>query len=206
MQTHVGRANRGIDASGVSMSNRFALRDLTQADHAELDSAASRLDLGRDDDYKTFLSWHARLVPGIEMQLEDAGVADIVPEWGKRVRRHALAADISALSLDPAPADIGQLPREPAAVWGMSYVLEGSRLGNQMLMRMVSPHLRAKATRYLAHGRDERLWPSFASAIDAIAFSPVERELAGAAARRVFGLFSKTLPAQTTTGRYATSG
>ena len=57
-----------------------------------------------------------------------------------------------------------------AGLWGMMYVLEGSRLGGAILAQRVEagPDARCRAaTTYLRHGQGQRLWPSFVAAFDA---------------------------------------
>jgi len=61
---------------------------------------------------------------------------------GRRLDQSAhLARDLRALGADTMPAPrslcqaVGALTPDPAAVWGVLYVLEGARLGSQVLLR-----------------------------------------------------------------------
>lgn len=177
------------------MSNRFALRDHTQADHARLDAGAGRLDLSQKADYSRFLTWQAALVPALEAHLRASGIEAILPDWGQRTRSEALFADLDALgAARPAPVSVEGFSSEPAALWGIAYVLEGSRVGGTMLERSVADALRGRATAFLTHGHKDRLWPKFTAALDAAPFSEGELDTAVRAARQVFGLFLASVP------------
>lgn len=177
------------------MSHRFALRDHTQADHARLDARAGALDLSRDDDYKRFMGWQARLVPALEAHLDASGMEEVLPDWPRRRRSEALMADLDALGITPPQAVSVRLPDGRAALWGIAYVLEGSRVGGAMLERSVSDNWRGRATRFLTHGHKDRLWPRFTAALDAAQFEENELAEAIASARDVFALFEAEAPA-----------
>ncbi|WP_210528605.1 biliverdin-producing heme oxygenase [Rubellimicrobium arenae] len=151
---------------------RTHLRSATRLAHERVDAAFGQYDLSRRSDYATFLSHHAAILTPLELSLEAAGVARLLPDWPERSRRHALRQDLEVLGLLPPSIGQGATPQGPAALLGMVYVLEGSRLGAAVLLRRVreatDPDVRA-ATLYLGHGAAQGLWTSF---IDRLEQSP----------------------------------
>lgn len=196
------------------MSNRLALRAQTASHHAYLDSLSEQFDLSDPYDYAAFLSWHAALVPALERHLEHNGILAILPDWAARRRRHALVADLGALGMTPAPLHQGlgavlartgveSVGHCQASLWGIAYVLEGSRLGGSVLKRSLSPHNRAVAAQYLSHGSEKRLWPRFVDALDRTAFSSRQFDTAARSASAVFMLFSAANPFESAPARTA---
>lgn len=145
---------------------RFTLRAATDAAHRRLDAGFAAHDLTRRDDYGTFLSAMHGPFLQIEAWLDGADPADLPPDWPARRRSDALNADLRALAI--AAPDAVLAPLAPtlagAEAPGLLYVLEGSRLGGQVLLRQVlaspDPVVRENA-RFLRHGTGTRLWPSF---------------------------------------------
>ena len=102
----------------------------------------------------------------------------------------------------PRSASPARRPRLLPARWrgflfGVLYVLEGSRLGARLLTRQIlasgDPHLR-RATRYLRHGEGKPFWQTFLARLEssiAVRRSP-ERAVAGAVA--AFACFAGRLP------------
>lgn len=175
------------------MPVRGRLRAATLQAHARVDLRFSQYDLGRIEQYRPFLQAHDAVLPGCERVLRASGAERLIADWPCRVRADALAADLGTVggtSVDgPALALLG-----PAAVFGMVYVLEGSRLGGSVLARRVlagaDPRCR-DATRYLRHGEGLRLWPSFLAALEASAEVRDDPEAAVASAVATFGLFER---------------
>ncbi|WP_338609063.1 biliverdin-producing heme oxygenase [Pelagibacterium nitratireducens] len=172
---------------------RFVLRDATGAAHQRLDEAAGRFDLGSRDDYRRFLVWHGAIVPGLETHMAANGIERIVADWAERKRTAALLSDLGALGVSwPGQADL-QLQSGRGALFGMAYVLEGSRLGSAMLVRRVDPALRGAATGYLDHGAGLKLWPRFLDILNTAGLSGAEQQAAIDAANQVFMLFEREL-------------
>lgn len=117
--------------TGVGMSFVQVLRRATAPDHDRVDACYSRFDLGRREDYGRFLTAHARALPAVETAL--AQQPDL-PHW--RRRTPLLLADLAALRIDPPAPLVCVL--DAASAWGALYVMEGSRLGGQVLARSVS--------------------------------------------------------------------
>ena len=148
---------------------RSLLREATASAHGRIDDAFTRLNLGQRSDYCRFLAAHASVILPLEALAGQAGAGQILEDWPSRRRSGALQDDLAALGLQPPPP----LPLEPncigsyggpAWVLGVLYVLEGSRLGAQVLRHRVLAGLDAEcraATAYLSHGMGQALWPSF---------------------------------------------
>lgn len=147
------------------MGPRDLLRSATAELHGRLDARFRALDLTVKADYLRFLAAQAAAVVPIEHALELAGVAKLVPDWDRRSRRAAILADLAILGQAMIPTETpAPAVTSPAGIFGTLYVLEGSRLGGEVLLRRMlataGPELCA-ATRFLSHGRGERLWGSF---------------------------------------------
>jgi heme oxygenase len=167
------------------ISARAALRAALRPDHDRVDAAFGRFDLARRNSYAAFLRAHARALFTVERAI---GTAPVWPSW--RPRADLLRADIAKLGETPPGAIDHPLPDSTAAAWGMTYVLEGSRLGGQVLRQRASPEL-PFAYLAAAHLPDE--WRDFTASLDErFAGSDVEDySEAEGAARQVFALFER---------------
>jgi len=114
-------------------------------------------------------------------------------------RLAALDRDLQSCGLYPLPTVISdfQPPVTPGARWGLAYVIEGSRLGGQVLARKVRAALGdAGVTVYYLEGTGSKTgeeWKAFCKALTAF-FDENPGELASAKeyAKSVFGLFIRT--------------
>ncbi|KQV10771.1 heme oxygenase [Rhizobium sp. Root1203] len=165
------------------MPLRSALRAHTSDCHAAVDDIFGRFDLADPIAYRAFLSAHARIIPAMEIRLEEAGIGSLLQDWPARRRRHLLFADLADLGARTPPP----LPAPPfegrAALWGAAYVLEGSKLGGAMLAKRVPASL---PSRYLTPPGPKGGARSFMEALDS---ADTEEPRAIEAARIVFGLF-----------------
>ncbi len=171
-------------------SLRWLLRTRLAARHTCLDRAiaaccgADALDLGR------LLGIHHEVLAALIPALERAGADRLFPGWEGRSRLRALAADLAELGLCPCHAANGGLvfPSEPE-VWGALYALEGSRLGNRVLLRRMAEHQR-RATRFLAYRLpDDAVWRRFVTRLDALDYRGEACEAVVRGAERVFGAY-----------------
>ena len=175
-------------------SPRAYLRAATRAAHDRLEAAFGTHDLASRVGYAAFLRQHATALLPLEAALERADAATLVADWPSRTRSAALLDDLAALG-EPLPEALAAPAiAGPAAVFGVLYVLEGSRLGARLLVRRAEasavPVVRA-ATAYLRHGEGAGLWPSFLALLDRSAYvrAAPEQTLAGALA--AFELFEQ---------------
>ena len=167
---------------------RARLRTATAPFHERVDAAFAGFGFDQPDGYRRFLRAHSRVVGSMEVALEQAGITLLLEDWPARVRRHALLADLDALG-SPAPVSLSPPALlDNASCWGAAYVLEGSRLGGQVLARRLHQNNPAAPTRYLEHGDVARLWPSFLVRLEAAASLSWPTMLA--AAEATFELFT----------------
>jgi heme oxygenase (biliverdin-IX-beta and delta-forming) len=168
------------------MSIRFALKSATDPLHEELDAALSRLNLGDRADYARFLKFNARTVPVIEAELAAGGIGEMVEGWNDARRSTAIERDLAELGEampEPAPAP----PIEgPAALLGTAYVLEGSRLGGQVLQRRIGEGLPAH---FLNHPSGVGPWKGLIAVLESHLYSDALIGEAKDAARRCFAWF-----------------
>lgn len=143
------------------MSGAGALRAATAAAHDRVDARFGDYNLGDRDDYARFLIDHARAVAGAEAYLDRAS-----PTLAWQPRLPMLRADLAALGLAMPPPTPLDLPTDAATADGVVYVLEGSRLGGQMLMRGVGAGLPAA---YLGAVHAPGAWRALRRAMDAAA-------------------------------------
>lgn len=168
------------------MSIRFALKYATGPLHEELDTALSRLNLGDRADYARFLRFQARTVPAIEAELAASGLGAMVEGWCDARRAPALERDLAELGeAVPEPAPAPSMTSR-AAVLGTAYVLEGSRLGGQVLQRRVSEGLPAH---FLSHPSGIGPWRQLIAVLDSHLYSDELIGEAKDAARRCFAWF-----------------
>lgn len=177
----------------TAVTARFLLRQETADLHAELDAHLSRVDFDDRRSYGVFLRSQAGPLLALEQAIATSSIPRDISDWESRRRSAAMRADLAALALTPPP--VGPVPsgfQDGDRLFGALYVLEGSRLGAVYLSRHArasrDPAVRA-AVRYLTHGEDKSLWPSFLRHL-------ARREQAGLdlaklveGAREAFGMF-----------------
>jgi heme oxygenase len=134
------------------------LRDATGAAHEQVDAAFGAHDLSSPAAYRAFLLAHARALPAAERAMAALPFAATLP-----TRTPLLAADLTELDATiPAP-----LPFAPgddsASLWGVLYVVEGSRLGGALLARQVPD---GAPGRYLGAVHAPGQWRAIRAALD----------------------------------------
>ncbi|HEY8947417.1 MAG TPA: biliverdin-producing heme oxygenase [Rhizomicrobium sp.] len=148
----------------ASPSVRGRLKIATTAAHARLDTLAERFDLSTRTAYAEFLSAHAAVLIPLEQMLAENGVVDLLADWPERSRSSALMRDLDILRADLRAALVPSFATE-AEMFGVLYVLEGSRLGARVILRAIDENTMNGATHYLRHG-GVKLWPSFLDAME----------------------------------------
>lgn len=162
------------------------LREATGAAHARVDALFGRFDLGRREDYAALLAAHAEALLPLEALLDRGGAAAVSGDWADRRRGDAIRADLAALGID-APADAAaEAVPETAAMAGMLYVLEGSRLGGKFLARTLPPDF---PRQYLSGNQSSHMWPELLAKLDALLYEPGTLDVAVDAANQTFGRF-----------------
>ena len=157
--------------TGISTNRRNSLRGATDHLHRDLDRLVAAFNLADVTQYRRFLQANAAALIAIEQLLENAGVAQLVPDWPERSRRAEIVADLRSLASDVQPLALRRAAPTPPEVFGILYVLEGSRLGARVLLEQViasSDENVRNASSYLRHGQPAvegnqslGLWRSF---------------------------------------------
>lgn len=160
-------------------SLRLRLRQFGAELHQQVDEAFSALTPQTADGYRRFLRAHAAALFSLEQTLEHHAIERLLADWPARRRSPALLADLQALGCAgampvPMPA-LWQVTK--GWCWGAVYVLEGSRLGAQVLVRRVQTEQPEAPVNYLAHGDSAALWPAFLRQLEASAQQCDEQEL-----------------------------
>lgn len=170
-------------------SLRDQLRASTSESHAALDATVAGWRIETPGGYGAFLGASYTALAPLELALEDTGVAEQLPDWPRRARRSALAADLAELGLDAPGFEPADVP-SPDFGAGLLYVLEGSRLGAKFLARQVRAAGAGLPLAYLTHGEGQDLWRSFLTWLDAIPKVGFRTDAAEAGARYGFQCFS----------------
>jgi heme oxygenase (biliverdin-IX-beta and delta-forming) len=152
----------------LATNRRNSLRGATDHLHRDLDRISAGFNLGDIAHYRRFLQANAATLIAIEGLLENAGVEQLVTDWPDRTRREAILSDLRSLDSQAQPLALRRTAPTPAEVFGILYVLEGSRLGAQLLLDQVmasnDENVR-NASSYLRHGQPHEgssgLWRSF---------------------------------------------
>lgn len=159
-----------------------ALRDATEALHAQLDS---QLPLAQPADAMRSLQHyhdHLRVLHG--------WLLDLAPHlqrvaWGDGLLQ-PLCADLADAGLVGEPAGLAAppVPRDPAHAWGVAYVVEGSQLGGRVLLRRLRQAGVSAPLRYLqGRGADTGArWNAFLQALRVALASPGQQAAACAGA------------------------
>jgi heme oxygenase len=180
-------------AASARPTVRQVLRTATADLHAVVDARFST-DFGVDSQaYGRFLTALGSVVLPLEAAFEAAGVERLLPDWPQRRRAPSLRLDLETLGVPvPVPLPLAP-PRSDARLFGMLYVLEGSRLGGKLLLRRVvaTPDAKVRsATRYLGHGDGRDLWRPFLERLESSAAVACAPAATIAGAREAFGLFA----------------
>jgi heme oxygenase (biliverdin-IX-beta and delta-forming) len=178
------------EASGL----REKLKQSTAAAHRRLDATFSDFDLSGVAGYRRFLEASAAALLPLETALEAAGVNAILPDWPERVRSAAIIADLKRLGGVARPLCAVE-PLTRNAVLGVTYVLEGSRLGAKYLMRSIAEGGNSQvmaATSYLAHGAGQPLWRSFLARLESEPVTPAGEAEVVRGAYHAFAMFSES--------------
>ncbi|MDP9102770.1 MAG: biliverdin-producing heme oxygenase, partial [Pseudomonadota bacterium] len=179
----------------TSTAARFALRAATTAHHNKVDLAFAVFDLGDRASYGRFLTVHARVLPLLEQSVGNGAA------WtGWRPRAGELISDLDSLGL-AAPPPLGpDIQSSVPAQWGVQYVLEGARLGGQVLAKRIA---NGAPSRYLCAPFDPAVWRNFLTELNAAgdAGEAGWLETASAAARAAFDLFERAVLVELETAR-----
>ena len=155
------RSQQGLYSGSV----RQLLRRETAAYHAKVDARFTAVLQGGKAGYCEFLRLTWAAIYPLEQALVEAKVERILPDWNQRSRIAALRADLADLGVDSKPRGKRPSIGGEAYLFGVLYVLEGSRLGARVLstdLTLATP----SALRYLRHGGGLPLWHTFVKRLE----------------------------------------
>lgn len=159
----IADSNSPAETSAALVNRRNSLRGATDHLHRDLDRLVEGFKLSDVAHYRRFLQASAATLIAIEQLLETAGVAELLPDWPSRTRRAAILADLHSLGSQVQPLALRRTSPTPAEMFGIAYVLEGSRLGAKVLLERVLASDDQKvrdASAYLQAGAADS-WRSF---------------------------------------------
>jgi heme oxygenase (biliverdin-IX-beta and delta-forming) len=130
---------------------RNRLRETTREDHARIDSRLATLDLACAADYTRFLAIHAAALSQLGGRTAPGDRADT------DALLSCLGRDLEYYGLTAPRAVVAASDESRAHQLGISYVIRGSRLGAQILVRRVAP---AAPSEYLGYPLSTT-WTSF---------------------------------------------
>ncbi|RBP16457.1 heme oxygenase [Roseiarcus fermentans] len=163
------------------------LKQSTSAAHQKVDAAFSRFALDDARSYRSFLIAQATALFPIEAWLGERAGA-VLADWPERARAAALEADLARLEASAPAGAAFAASDDPAAIAGVLYVLEGSRIGGAILAKRVPDRL-PKA--YLASGCDAQSWRQVVSRLDDVIRDQGTRTASAEAALAVFARFEQ---------------
>ncbi len=137
---------------------RATLKAETAREHEQTEALFAPYDLSDNAGYRRFLRAHARVLAPIEQAV---GAASLWNGWSPRLP--LLRSDLDALGETPPALTTLALDATEAALWGMLYVVEGSRLGGAVLAARVGGDM---PRRYLAEKPAHGHWRAFLAALE----------------------------------------
>lgn len=189
--------DRRIAIASSDMTNREYLRHRTISSHEHLDALISARISADLKGYADLLMIHAAIVPHLEMQLRDCPILADLPDRARRWRAERLRRDVKALGLRFPEQSILTFDGNGLAPIGLSYVLEGSRLGSALMARKYTGRLgKDLPMAFLRHGERPPLWSSFVTWLDGRRWSATQLEEIVAAAQSLFEAYEREVCAR----------
>nr|WP_319515193.1 biliverdin-producing heme oxygenase [uncultured Cohaesibacter sp.] len=143
--------------------------------HETLDANVSKNDVTSEFGYKRFLKMHASILPTLEPWLMEQPAFHTLPEAASRLRASCVQADLALMEpsgSNDSFVDLGSgdffFLKNNASVVGVSYVLEGSRLGGVYLSKKIKKLRPDLPTSFLEHGQGKTYWKTFKSWVEAL--------------------------------------
>jgi heme oxygenase (biliverdin-IX-beta and delta-forming) len=173
------------------------LRARTATLHARLDRMVNLSCVGDTLRLGRFLTIHYEALTLLVPALERAGARLVYPGWDGRSRLEALEEDLRVLRTRPCRSLTHQplFTRRPE-IWGALYALEGSRLGNRIVLRRVmecGTEDEQRATQFLADGSEDcTAWARFVAKLDSLQYRGGACESTVLGAERVFDTYLKS--------------
>lgn len=163
------------------------LKATTSRAHAKVDAAFSHFALNDTESYRSFLTAHAIALLPIEAWLGDQA-ADVLAEWATPFRADALMSDLLRMGATAPTGAAFDASSDPASLAGIVYVLEGSRIGGNILAKRVGSGLPCA---YLASACDAPGWRRLQARLDQFLLDAPTRAAAATSALSVFDRFEQ---------------
>lgn len=112
---------------------RWALREQTTTLHDAVDDAVGSFSTLCE--YGRYLRHMTAFRLPVERSLRDAAWPDAFADWRPTVIAGSIEQDLADLGLDMPPLEALEGPRDTDELMGVSYVLQGSSLGAQVLLK-----------------------------------------------------------------------
>src|ERR1700752_1096487 len=122
---------------GAGRSLRYRLRDATAEAHERVNTLFGARELTFRPDYRWFLEANAAALLPLEEALAEAGVKRLFHDWELRSRSKAILPDLAQGGATAQPLQLDYELNNDAII-GAMYVLEGSRLGAKVLVKVVT--------------------------------------------------------------------
>lgn len=169
-----------------------ALREATGELHHQLDNEVMGGGITSRSGYLNFLMMHARILPAVERWLATREVYMQLSDAENRFRTDALKRDIEQMDATfPDEFDMSFL-NDATSVLGISYVLEGSRLGGMKLSRIIEKSGSDYPVSFLKHGEGKSYWQNFLSWLETGANGTENAQQAADAASALFKAYLKS--------------
>jgi heme oxygenase len=154
--------------------------------------------------YRTLMESFFRFIKPVEFVLCALDLSALGIDYGMRRKTDWIETDLRDLghtdsSLESLPAFIGAPPlRDPLAALGVMYVLEGSSLGRQMMLRKLAERLNIGPSWaghfFEGYGKNTgAMWQSFVSVLNEAGRAPEAAALIEASAQAAFTAFERCL-------------
>lgn len=195
----------GTAKAGPPPSLRQRLRTRTAIAHEQLERAPLLAELASGCIELSRYSQYLRSMQVFHQALDGALLSQLPPGYSHASlnQRPALDRDLAALNIQP-----GNLPEaltgaaralvsSPAAAWGVLYVLEGARLGSQVLLKRNANNPSVRQAHTFIRGEAEatgRIWLTFCAALES-GVAPAEVGTLLNAAEQTFELLGQWLGA-----------
>lgn len=189
-----------MDGAAAVLPAHRLLREQTRDAHDAAEaSAGMRALLGGTLDetgYRELLAAQLSLFRAWETE-RSGEIAAVAGEWAYQSRVPSLVADLSAdgpLRPSALPQGHGHVQSVEPAFWGELYVIEGSTLGGQVIVRYLRGRFPALPHAFYAMGeRAPGQWRHFQQALDAALPGIATQHLAIAGAQGMFARYQRTL-------------
>ncbi|WP_299614540.1 biliverdin-producing heme oxygenase [uncultured Tateyamaria sp.] len=184
---------------------RQALKDRTYADHVRVDETLAGFDLQTRDGFAAFLGIHHVCFDA----MTSAAINDSHAQSSLRDMQRRIAADLATLGTSYTP--MAAAPMDPVDPLAMDYIIEGSRLGSQVLKRNWATSTDAlvrDAQAYFAMAPVPGRWRSVCHDLGQVPVQSARADTITTDTRRLFDLFyevASTWTVQHSLGKELTS-